>query len=121
MDNVTELLDLHKLVDLDGFGFADSVDIVASEVDEHDVFRSIFWRREKLSSQDGVLCEVEKNGSQLTAFGSDAGVKDSQNSPSGVFPLLTVPAIAWLKTFLFSTLHSVSGLAPTNCRSPKSM
>lgn len=60
MNDVTELLDLHELVDLDGFGFADSVDVVSSEVDEHDVFRSIFWRREKLGSQDGVLCEIER-------------------------------------------------------------
>lgn len=54
--DVTELFDLHQTVDLDRLGLADAVDIVASEVNEHDVLCSILERREKGRSELFVLC-----------------------------------------------------------------
>jgi len=49
----------------------------------------------------------------------DSSIAEAYDAPSRVLPLRTVPAIAWLYTFLSSTLHSVSGLAPTICTSPQ--
>lgn len=38
---MTEFLEPHKVIDLDRFGFAHSIDIITSEVDEHDMFCAI--------------------------------------------------------------------------------
>lgn len=56
MDDMAELLDLHEMVDLDGVGLADTVDVVAGEIDEHDVFGPVFLGRAELFAQDLVLC-----------------------------------------------------------------
>lgn len=42
MNNVTELLNLHEVVDLNSLWFAYTIDIVSREVDKHDMLCSVF-------------------------------------------------------------------------------
>lgn len=53
--NVTELFDLHKVVNINGLGLANSIDIVSGKVDKHDVLRSVLVRGKKSGTKDGVL------------------------------------------------------------------
>lgn len=59
-----ELLDLHERVDDDRLGLAHAVDVVAREVDEHDVLGAVLDRGGELGSEGGVLCGVEKGRSR---------------------------------------------------------
>lgn len=56
MNNMTKLLDLHELVDLDGQRLADAVDVVSGQVDEHDVLGPVLFAREQTGTEGGVLC-----------------------------------------------------------------
>lgn len=56
VDNMAELLQAHQIVHLDRLGLAHAVDVVAGQVDKHDVLCAVFLRREQLLSEPGVLC-----------------------------------------------------------------
>ena len=43
MNNVAKLLELEKVVDVDGLRLAHAIHIVPREVDQHNVFGSIFF------------------------------------------------------------------------------
>ena len=43
VDDMTEFLEHHKLVDLDSCRIAHSVNIVSCQIEQHDVFRSILF------------------------------------------------------------------------------
>jgi hypothetical protein len=43
VNDVREFLDSHQVVEVDSFGLADSVDVVPSEIDQHDMFRSVLF------------------------------------------------------------------------------
>lgn len=51
MNNMTELLNLHEVVDLDSFGFAHTIDIVSRKIDKHDVLCSVLLGCSQLLSQ----------------------------------------------------------------------
>ena len=53
--DVAELLDLHQAVDLDSIGPADAVDVVAREVDEHDVLGPVLEGREERGRKNLIL------------------------------------------------------------------
>ena len=57
MDDVRKLLESHEVVDLDGLGSADSVDVVPGEIDKHDVLGSVLGRRKQAGSKGSVLCK----------------------------------------------------------------
>jgi len=38
---MTELLYSHQIVEVDGFGLADPIDVVPGKIDQHDMFRSV--------------------------------------------------------------------------------
>lgn len=58
--DVRELLDLHERVDDDRLGLAHAVDVVAGEVDEHDVLGAVLDRGRQLGGKSGVLCGREE-------------------------------------------------------------
>jgi hypothetical protein len=112
MNDVTELLDLHQFLDLDCAGLTGTVNVVPGQVDKHNVLGAVFSGTGQLRTEPCILCEcpVTKTTNNRTRT----------SAPAGVLPLRTVPAMAWLYTLFCSTLHSVSGLAPTICISPQS-
>jgi hypothetical protein len=55
VDDMAELLQLHEMIDLDGLWVTDAVNVVAREVDQHDVFRAVFLRRQQLFTKLLVL------------------------------------------------------------------
>jgi hypothetical protein len=42
MDDMTEFLDSHEIIEVDCFWLADSIDVVSREIDQHNVLCSIF-------------------------------------------------------------------------------
>jgi hypothetical protein len=113
VNDVRELFEPHEVVDLDGRRLADSVDVVSGEVDEHDVFGSVLWRGEQAGSESSVLYITWTTRAHGETQGGESQGKDrigqdrtseqpkrekrrKNDEPSGVLPLLTVPAIAWL-------------------------
>jgi hypothetical protein len=55
VDDVTELLYSHQVVEIDSFGLADPVDVVPGKIDQHDVFRSVLVGCGQLGTESGVL------------------------------------------------------------------
>ena len=55
MHDVGEPLHLHHFRDLDGTGVADAADVVASEVQEHDVLGALFFAALELSLVGRIL------------------------------------------------------------------
>ena len=55
MNDMAEFVQSHKVINFDGLGLAYSVNIVTSEVDQHDVFCPILLRIEKSLSKFFVL------------------------------------------------------------------
>lgn len=52
---MTELFDLHKVVNIDSLGLANPVDIVSGKVNQHDVLRSVLVRGKKTGTKNSVL------------------------------------------------------------------
>lgn len=71
-----EALDEHEAVDAGGVRGADAVDVVAGEVDEHDVFGAVFEAGAQLGGEGGVLV-----GGLAALDGAGDGVRDY---PAGV-------------------------------------
>ena len=55
MNDVAELLHCHQMVYLDRLGLANTVDIIAREIDQHDMLSSIFLGVQQLLAQPLVL------------------------------------------------------------------
>lgn len=68
MYNVTELFDLHEVVDIDSLGLAYPVDIVSGKVDKHDVLRSVFVRGKKTGTKNGVLYDTMSAGTSYNSL-----------------------------------------------------
>jgi hypothetical protein len=66
MNNVTELLYCHKMIDLDGLRLANPIDVVSGEINKHDVFRPVLFRRKKLFAKLAVLCKSSQNSLPCT-------------------------------------------------------
>jgi hypothetical protein len=62
MYDMTKLLQLHQIIDVNGFWLADTIDIVPSEIDQHDVLCAIFFGSEKLGSKSVVLYNASTIG-----------------------------------------------------------
>lgn len=54
---MAEPLQAHKVFDLDRLGFTHAVDVVTREIDQHDVFRTVFLRVEQFLAKPLVLCQ----------------------------------------------------------------
>lgn len=80
--DVRELLDLHERVDDDRLGLAHAVDVVAREVDEHDVLGAVLDRGRQLGGEGGVLCrrkgEEGRGGGQLPSSPLDAHEQETE-------------------------------------------
>ena len=79
MLDVREAVNAHEAVDLDGGWVADTVDIVAGEVDQHDVLGTVLSRGQQLSSKSIVLLRV-----QATLDGTSDGVVDDLGARAGL-------------------------------------
>ena len=58
MHDVGVALDVHEVADFDGTVFADAAEIVAAEVDEHDVLGALFFVGEHFLFESGVFSFV---------------------------------------------------------------
>jgi len=50
VDDMTEFLYSHQVVEVDSLGLADPVDVVPGKVDQHDMFRSVLVGRRQLGA-----------------------------------------------------------------------
>ena len=55
MDDVAEVLHSHQVIHFDRLGLADTVDIIAREIHQHDMLSSIFLGVQQLLAQPLVL------------------------------------------------------------------
>ena len=55
MNDMAKSIKAHKVVDLDGLRLTDSVDIIASKVHQHDVFRTILLRIQEFLAKPLIL------------------------------------------------------------------
>lgn len=55
---MAEFFQLHQLIHFHGFRLANAINIVASQINEHDMLCPIFGGGEKLLAQTVVLCNV---------------------------------------------------------------
>jgi hypothetical protein len=55
MDDVAEVLHSHQMIHLDRLGLADTVDIIACEIHQHDMLSSIFLGVQQCLAQLLVL------------------------------------------------------------------
>ena len=83
---MTESFQAHEVVDLHRLWVAYSIHIVPCEIYQHDMFCAVLLRVQQFLAQPLILCQrCEDLEVSIKLYGS---------SPSGVFPLLTVPAMA---------------------------
>lgn len=75
------------MIHFDCFGLADTINIVAGEVNQHDVLSTIFLRTEQFLAQPFILYGQSKLRYTIIEW---------RCAPSAVSPRLVVPAIAWL-------------------------
>ena len=58
MNDMAELLQPHKVIDLDCLWLANTINVVASQINEHNVLCPILLRIQENLTQLFVLCEV---------------------------------------------------------------
>jgi len=56
MNDMTKLLHAHKMIDLDSLWLTNAVYIVASQINQHNMLGTIFFRGKKGCSQSFILC-----------------------------------------------------------------
>lgn len=66
VDDMTESFEAHKVVDLYRLRLTYSVDVVTSQIDQHDMLCSVFFRLEQFSTEPFVLYNTQLSARELT-------------------------------------------------------